>query len=74
MNELKKLATEYFAIENQCDGTAETFKKLHPLVVNLQKRVKDFQSKARSREVRYFASKLYQDVSDMELRFWKFTI
>ena len=74
MNELKKLAAEFFSIENQCDGTAETFKALHPLVANLEKRVKDYQLKAKSREARYFALKLYRDVEEMERRLWKFTV
>ena len=74
MNELKKLVTEYFALEGKCDGTAKTFTALHPLVKDLAERVKDLQRKAKSREVRYFASKLYQDVSDMEICFWKYTI
>lgn len=74
MNELKKLVTEYFALEGKCDGTAKTFAALHPLANDLAKRVKDLQRKAKSREVRYFASKLYQDVSNMEIRFWKYTI
>lgn len=74
MNELKKLVTEYFALEGKCDGTAETFATLHPLAQDLAKRVKDLQRKTKSREVRYFTAKLYQDVSDMEIRFWKYTI
>ena len=74
MNELKKLVAEYLALEGKCDGTAETFAALHPLADDLTKRVKGLQCKARSREVRYFAEKLYQDVSDMEIRFWKYTI
>lgn len=74
MNELKKLAAEYFELEARCDGTAETFVALHPLATDLEKRVKKLYSNARSREVRYFALKLYSDVSDMETRFWKYTI
>lgn len=74
MNELRKLAAEYFALEGKCDGTAKTFADLYPLANDLAKRVQDLQRKARSREVRYFASKLRQDVSDMETRFWKYTI
>jgi len=73
MSELKKLASEYFLLEDKCDGTAETFATLHPYVKDLEKRVEDFRRRARSRETRYFASKLYQDVSDMEIRFWKYT-
>ncbi len=74
MNELKKLVAEYFVLEGKCDGTAETFAALHPLAKDLVERVKNLQRKAKSREVRYFAFKLYQDVSDMEIRFWKYTI
>lgn len=74
MDKLKQLTVEYFALESKCDGTADTFAALHPLVKDLAERVKDLQHKAKSREVRYFASKLYQDVSDMEIRFWKYTI
>lgn len=74
MNELKKLVTEYFALEGKCDGTTETFAALHPLAQDLAKRIKDLQRKTKSREVRYFTAKLYQDVSDMEIRFWKYTI
>lgn len=74
MDKLKQLTVEYFALEGKCDGTADTFAALHPLAKDLAERVKDLQHKARSREVRYFASKLYQDVSDMEIRFWKYTI
>lgn len=74
MDKLKKLTAEYFALEDKCDGTAETFAALHPLAKDLAKRAKDFQRNAKSQEVRYFASKLCQDVSDMELRFWKYTI
>lgn len=74
MDELKKLVAEYYALIGKCDGTAKTFAALHPLADDLAKRTKDLQRKAKSREVRYFASKLYQDVSDMEIRFWKYTI
>ena len=74
MKELKKLTAEYFALEGKCDGTAKTFADLYPLVNDLANRVKDLKCKARSREARYFASKLYQDVSEMEIRFWKYTI
>ena len=74
MDKLKQLTIEYFALEGKCDGTAETFAALHPLARDLAERVKDLQHKAKSREVRYFALKLYQDVSDMEIRFWKYTI
>lgn len=74
MNELKKLIAEYFALEGKCDGTTKTFAVLHPLAKDLAKRVKNLQCKGRSREVRYLASKLYQDVSDMEIRFWKYTL
>jgi len=74
MNELKKLASEYFLLKSKCDGTAKTFASLHPLAKDLEKRVKDFQHRAKSREVRYFASKLYQDISDMEIHFWKYTL
>lgn len=74
MNELKKLVAEYFTLKGKCDGTAETFAALHPLAKDLAKRAEDLWHKARSRDVRYFAFKLYQDVSDMEARFWKYTI
>lgn len=74
MDKLKQLTVEYFALEGKCDGTTETFAALHPLAKDLAERVKDLQHKAKSREVRYFAFKLYQDVSDMEIRFWKYTI
>ena len=74
MNELKKLTAEYFELEGKCDGSSETFAALYPLAKDLAERVRELQCKARSREVRYFASKLYLDVSDMEIRFWKYTI
>ncbi|KAB4605891.1 hypothetical protein GMD88_10680 [Pseudoflavonifractor sp. BIOML-A6] len=74
MNELKKLASEYFMLEDKCDGTAKTFAALHPLAEDLAKRVEDLQRKVRSRETRYFTLKLYQDIRDMERRFWKYTI
>ncbi len=73
MNELKKLAAEYFLLEDKCDGTAATFAALYPLAKDLAKRVKGLQRRAKSRETRYFASKLHQDVSDMETCFWKYT-
>lgn len=74
MDKLRKLTAEYFALVARCDGKAEIFAALHPLAKDLEKRVTDFQRKAKSQEVRYFAGKLRQDVSDMELRFWKYTI
>ena len=70
MDKLKKLTEEYLKLSDKCDGTSETF----PLAEDLADRVKDLQLSARSREVRYLASKLYRDVSDMELRFWKHTL
>lgn len=74
MDELKKLTTEYFAIQSKCDGRSETFDALHPLAKDLAARVKNLVDKSRSKEVRYFARKLYEDVSDMEIRFWKYTL
>ena len=74
MNELKKLVAEYFTLKGKCDGTAETFASLYPLAKDLAKRAEYLWRKARSRDVRYFAFKLYEDVSDMEARFWKYTI
>ena len=74
MDKLKKLTEEYLKLSDKCDGTSETFAALHPLAEDLADRVKDLQLSARSREVRYLASKLYRDVSDMELRFWKHTL
>lgn len=74
MNELKKIASEYLSLEDKCDGTAETFASLHYLAADLGKRAKALERKARSREVRYFASKLCQDIEEMENRFWKYTI
>ena len=74
MDKLKKLTEEYLKLSDKCDGTSETFAALHPLAEDLADRVKDLQLSARSREVRYLASKLYLDVSDMELRFWKHTL
>ena len=68
MDKLKKLTEEYLKLSDKCDGTSETFAALHPLAEDLADRVKDLQLSARSREVRYLASKLYRDVSDMELR------
>lgn len=73
MNELKKLATEYFALQDKCDGTASTFAALYPQANDLKKRVENFRNRAKSREVRYFALKLYDDVSNMETRFWRYT-
>lgn len=73
MNELRKLTAEYFSIEDKCDGTAETFAALHGSARDLELRVKAFCEKTRSREVRYLARKLYEDVSAMETRFWKYT-
>lgn len=73
MNELKKLVAEYFTLKGKCDGTAETFAALHPLAKDLAKRAEDLWRKAMGRDVRYFAFKLYQDVSDMKTRFWKYT-
>lgn len=74
MNELKKLTTEYFEIKSKCDGTAETFAELYPVVKCLLSRVNNLMIKSRSREVRYFALKLCQDLEEMETRFWKYTI
>ena len=74
MDKLKKLTKEYLKLNNKCNGTRETFAALHPLAADLANRVKDLQRSARSQEVRYLAFKLYQDVSDMELRFWKYTL
>lgn len=74
MNTLRELVAEYFALEAKCDGKAETFAALHPLAKDLERRVADFQRKTKSRELRYYAGKLRQDVSDMELRFWKYTV
>lgn len=74
MDKLKKLTEEYLKLRDKCDGTSETFAALQPLAADLANRIKDLQFSARSREVRYLASKLYQDVSDMELRLWKHTL
>ena len=74
MNELKKLAAEFFELQNKCDGTPETCARLYPLARKLLERVKNLELRSRSREVRYFAFKLHQDVSDMETRFWKYTL
>ena len=74
MEKLKEMAAEYLELESRCDGKAETFKALHPLAQDLARRVKDFGHKVRSREAKYFAHKLYIDASDMEMRFWKYTV
>ena len=73
MNELRKLTAEYFAIEDKLDGKPETFAALHPKARDLELRVKEFIKKSRSREVRYLARKLQEDVSNLEIRLWKYT-
>lgn len=73
MAELHKLVTVYFQILDACDGTPETFRRLYPSVVDLLSNVTAL-SRSRSRVVRYLASHLESDVSDMDIRFFKYTL